>query len=458
MTRPAPAPARRDGDVGLLVGASFVLAFSAVGFLVQTFGVFSGAIESQFGWTRTETYSVLTIATLLAPVLIPVTGWAADRLNLRTLVLSALAVQVVCLLAVGLLPVGRTGFSVGFLVTYAASFAAGVVPLAKAVGATFSERRGAALGILFAGACLGAIVNPLIAGALVATVGWQGAFVAFGAQTALLGAFPALFLIRAGHSPATPTPTTPTTPMAATAAEVSAALSVAASPARPPGWRTLFRTRALYVILGWGFFAALGYGGIQGHLVPLLDERMHAPAEAVVGQSLLGVGLLVGNLAAGLLLDRIPTRPLASLMLAVPVAALLALVVLPAGGADIVITTGIGVATGTETAMLAYVVSRYLPAGVAGRGLSVGMVAVALGGGISTLIGAVTHDATGDYRVFLLSCAGFLVIAAVWPWGLRTPEADPVGAEVSARRPGESAGGGTTGSTSTGPSEEKRTN
>lgn len=406
VTSPGGPLDRADGDGRLLAGASLVLAFSAVGFLVQTFGVFSADIESSFGWSRTATYSVLTIATLLTPVLIPLTGWAADRLNLRVLVLSALGVQTVSLLALGALPVGRLGFSLLFLVTYAASFGASTVPLAKAVGAAFSRRRGAALGTLFAGACLGAIVNPLVAGALVAGIGWQGAFVVFGAQTALLAGVPALLLIGSHPAAARPVDDSPT--------------------ARPGGWRTLFRTRALYVIVGWGFFAALGYGGMQSHLVPLLEERMHSSAEAVIGQSLLGAGLLIGNLAAGLLLDRIPTRPLASLMLAVPIAAMLALALVPAGAADIAITTAIGIATGTETAMLAYVVSRYLPADVSGRALSIGLVAVALGGGISTLIGAAAHDATGGYELFLVLCAGALAVAAVWPWGLRAPD-EPAG-------------------------------
>ena len=410
MTRPAPTVVRGTDGWALLAGASLVLAFSAVGFLVQTFGVFSAAIEAQFGWSRTETYGVLVIATLLAPVLIPVTGWAADRVNVRVLVVSSLAVEVVCLLVLGLVPTAQIGFSALFLVTYAASFGASAVPLAKVVGAAFTRRRGAALGILFAGACVGAIANPLIAGALVAAVGWQGAFTALGVQVAVLAGLPALLFIR----PAPPAPA-----------------PVAAETPRPAGWSILFRTRSLYVILGWAFFAALGYGGIQGHLVPLLEERMHDTATAVVGQSLLGVGLLVGNLAAGLLLDRIATRRLASLMLALPVVALLALVAIPPGPADFVLTTGIGIATGTETAMLAYAVSRYLPASVSGRGLAVGMVAVAVGGGVSTLIGAATHDSTGNYGLFLVLCAAFLAIAAIWPWGLceRAVETDALSSE-----------------------------
>lgn len=423
VTPPSRSLGRADGDAKLLVGASLVLAFSAVGFLVQTFGIFSAAIESSFAWSRTATYSVLTIATLLAPVLIPLTGWAADRLNLRVLVLASLGVQTASLLALGAIPVGQAGFSLLFLVTYAASFGASTVPLAKAVGAAFSRRRGSALGILFAGACLGAIVNPLVAGALVAGVGWQGAFLAFGVQTALLAGVPALLLIRS--HPGTARPLDEPSRGTAEAAEVAPVIRTTRAPtaaARPDGWRTLFRTRNLYVIIGWGFFAALGYGGMQSHLVPLLEERMHSSAEAVIGQSLLGAGLLIGNLVAGLLLDRIPTRPLASLMLAVPIAAMLALALIPAGAADIAITTAIGIATGTETAMLAYVVSRYLPATVSGRALSIGLVAVALGGGISTLIGAAAHDATGGYELFLVLCAVALAVAAAWPWGLRGPD------------------------------------
>lgn len=396
-THEAAIPRKSSSGWPLLVGASLVLAFSAIGFLVQTFGVFAEAIETEFGWSRTATYSVLVIATLLAPILIPIAGWATDRLRIRSLVLSSLAVQVTCLLALGLLPTAQLSFSALFLLSYAASFGASVVPLAKVVSDAFSERRGTALGVLFAGACLGAIANPLIAGALVTNIGWKGAFIALGGQVIVLSAIPAFILLR-------PIEKTPTT---------------AAKGTKPAGWRVLFATRSLYVILGWAFFAALGYGGVQGHLVPFLEERAHTPAEAIIGQSLLGVGLFVGNVGAGLLLDKIATKQLASLMLLLPILALLALAAAPQGPFDIAITTFIGIATGTETAMLAYVVSKYLPSSVGGRGLSVGMVAVALGGGISTLIGATTHDATGDYRLFLLLCSASLAIAAFWPWALR---------------------------------------
>lgn len=49
MTAQTGSPARPGGEWRLLAGASLVLAFSAVGFLVQTFGVFSAAIEHEFG-------------------------------------------------------------------------------------------------------------------------------------------------------------------------------------------------------------------------------------------------------------------------------------------------------------------------------------------------------------------------------------------------------------------------
>lgn len=380
----------------LLGGSALVLAFSAVGFLVQTFGIFAAALEEEFDWSRTATYSILAIATVLTPVLIPLTGWAADRLPVRALVLSALVAEVVCLVLLGVLPPTQLGFAVLFLATYATSFGASVVPLARSIGLAFRHRRGAALGLLFAGACLGAILNPLIAAVLVSAFGWQGAFLALGLQVAVLAGVPALLFIR--------TPAAPATSEAPTE--------------RSTSWRALFGARALFVILGWALFAAIGYGGMQGHLVPLLEERAHAPEVAVMGQSLLGVGLLVGNLAAGLLLDRIAVRVLASVMLILPVGALGLLLAMPPGGGDLVLTTAIGIATGTETAMLAYVVSRYLPPEVNGRGLAVGMVAVAVGGGLGTLLGAVSHDATGGYQVFIAASAASLAIAAVWPWAL----------------------------------------
>ena len=98
----------------------------------------------------------------------------------------------------------------------------------------------------------------------------------------------------------------------------------------------------MYVVLGWALFAATGYGGMQGHLVPLLEERTHGPETAVLGQSLLGVGLLAGNLAAGILLDRIAVRALASLMLILPVGALGLLLAASPGPGDLAIATTIG--------------------------------------------------------------------------------------------------------------------
>ncbi|MFJ2553079.1 MFS transporter [Microbacterium sp. NPDC087591] len=388
-----PAPQGRL----LLAGSALVLAFSAVGFLVQTFGIFAAALEDEFDWSRTATYSVLAIATLLTPVLIPLTGWASDRFPVRVLVLCALGAEVVCLVLLGILPTSRIGFAVLFLATYAASFGASVVPLARSINLAFSHRRGAALGLLFAGACLGAIVNPLVAAMLVSTVGWQGAFIALGLQVTVLAGIPALLFIRT--LPSRHVARRPQTEQSAS-------------------WRALFGTRAMYVVLGWALFAAIGYGGMQGHLVPLLEERAHRPEVAVLGQSLLGVGLLAGNIAAGILLDRIAVRVLASLMLILPVGALGLLLAVPPGPGDLAITTTIGIATGTETAVLAYVVSRYVPPEINGRGLATGMVAVALGGGIGTMLGAVSHDATGSYHLFITASAASLVVAAIWPWAL----------------------------------------
>lgn len=408
--------ARTGGRWSMLTAASLVLAFSAIGFLIPTFGVFSAAIEAAYGWSRTETYSVLAIATLLTPVMIPLAGWAADRFDLRKLVLGSLAAEIACLCVLGLVPLSQAGFATVFLLTFAASAGANAIPMAKAIGGAFSTRRGFALGILFAGANIGSIVNPLIVGALIGGVGWQGAFLALAVQVAVVAGIPAFFLLR----PGAPAP----------AADADAPAAQAA------GMRTLVRSRTLYVILGWAFFAALGYGGIQGHLVPMLEERMHSPAEAVVGQSMLGVGLFVGNLGAGLLLDRISTPRLASLMLSVPIIALVALATLPATPADFVIVGVIGIAIGTESSLLAYVVAEYLPPSVNGRALAIGMIAIAVGGGVSMMLGGLTHDATGDYRLFLWICAAALAIGSLWPFGLRGSTRHSVTAAATEASPG----------------------
>ena len=177
--------------LGLSVGNGPIMQF--------TFGVLLPPISHEFGWARGTVSSAIVIGLWMTGVATPLVGRLVDRFGVRAVALPAIALFSAATASVALVPASPLVFTA--CITVMGLTAAGQTPLvyAKAISASFDDKRGLALGIAMAGVGLGAAVVPQFAQALIQAVGWRGAYVGLGSLTFIL-AFPAVALFLRGRS------------------------------------------------------------------------------------------------------------------------------------------------------------------------------------------------------------------------------------------------------------------
>ena len=141
--------------------------------------------------------------------------------------------------------------------------------------------------------------------------------------------------------------------------------------------------------------------------------------------SVLGAGLLVGNLVAGTLFDRLQARALAStLMLALVIAALM-LWWLPDVAAGIAAALLLGLAAGGESSALVFLVGRCFAPEVYGRAYATQTVPLALAAGLGPWVSGVLYVRHGDYSLALALGAIAFALAALAPWLLARDRVTP---------------------------------
>ncbi len=354
-------------------------------------------------WTRSEIAFSLTILMLMSPFAAPATGWVIDHLRLRPLVLWGVVLQSANLVALSLMQGAVWVFyltSGAMLITGAG---ASLLALSKVVQSWFDRSLGRALGVLFACAAAGAIVHPMLVQALIAQAGWRGALAAMGGLSLVCGGLAAWWVVeeRANVAP----------------------LAVDHADARPNAPRaeswlaTLTKSRAWWVLSFWNMLFAFGSGSIGIHLAALLQDRGATPSQSAMALSLMGVGALIGNLAAGWLIDRTSARRLAGLVMLLPMSAALLLYAGAGYEFAMLAAVALGLSTGTDGSLCAFLAQRFFGASLFGRASATQMIAVSLGGGLSPWLSGLLRESSGSYQFSLIMAAaafGLAAASAIW--------------------------------------------
>jgi MFS family permease len=405
MTSPAALTAGRaapaaDGAWRVCIASGVVAALGGALIWSSTLGVFMLPLQREFGWSRADISLGITLLTFTTPLLAPLAGWLIDRVDLRRLVLTCLVLQSLVLAAAGQVGADVRAFYALCIAMAVVSYGASVLPLSKIVVEWFDSARGRALGVLFAFTSLGPIVHPLLAQTMQERFGWRAAYGLLAGIVGVLGGLVAWLWVRERRRAAVP------------ARAVAAAPNSAAQASMLP----LLADRAWWALAGWSALYAFGAGAIGLHLVPMLTDRGATAAQAAGAMSLLGVGLLVGNLVAGTLFDRLPARALASALMLAPVMAALMLWWLPGVTAGIAAALLLGLAAGGESSALVFLVGRCFAPAVYGRAYATQTVPLALAAGIGPWMSGVLYGRHGDYALALALAALAFALAALAPW------------------------------------------
>ncbi|KWF39902.1 MFS transporter permease [Burkholderia diffusa] len=393
-----------------VVAAAFAVTFVGFG-SAYTFSAFVESLQRDFAASRGQISLVFSLAGFLYFGFGIVSGPLADRFGSRRL-----AVAGMLLTAAGLAAAGAAHTLLQVYFAYGLGVGLGVgcayVPAVGAVQRWFVRRRGFASGLAVAGIGVGTLVMPPLASALIAHVGWRGAYVTLAAIAVVVGAGMSLLIENdprgRGLLPdgdVARAQSGDEQPGAASSVPAGATVREAVT-SRP--FASLY---AACLVCSFGVFVPFV------HLVPYALDHGVAQSTAVLLLGAIGVGSTAGRFFLGGLADRFGRRASLLAMFAGMAAALVAW-----AGAGSVATLAafalvFGVFYGGWVAVLPAVVMDYF----GGRNVSaiIGMLytSVAFGTLIGPAAAGFIYDAGGGYLMPILASAianaiAFAIVAA----------------------------------------------
>ncbi|CAI8694099.1 MFS transporter [Burkholderia pyrrocinia] len=385
-----------------VVAAAFAVTFVGFG-SAYTFSAFVESLQRDFAASRGQISLVFSLAGFLYFGFGIVSGPLADRFGSRRL-----AVAGMLLTGAGLAVAGAAHTLLQVYVAYGLGVGLGVgcayVPAVGAVQRWFVRRRGFASGLAVAGIGVGTLAMPPLASALIAHVGWRGAYFTLAAIAVVLGAGMSLLiendprgrgLLPDGDAASDGGRNTGASGAGAAATTVHAGATVREAVTSRP-FASLY---AACLVCSFGVFVPFV------HLVPYALDHGVAPSTAVLLLGAIGVGSTAGRFFLGGLADRFGRRASLLAMFAGMTVALVAW-----AGAGTVATLAafalvFGVFYGGWVAVLPAVVMDYF----GGRNVSaiIGILytSVAFGTLIGPAAAGFIYDAGGGYLVPILASA-----------------------------------------------------
>lgn len=393
---------RRPSYGWVVVGVSTIVNLLAWS-VRSTFALFYVALLGEFGWRRGDAALGYSLSWLLLLLFSPLSGRFSDRWGARLLV------PVGGLILGGALALtGHVTALWHYYLAFGVLGAAGIgciqTPAAAIVNRWFVRSRGAAMGVVSAGASASAIVFYPMNTWLILTFGWRVAFAVFGLVVALI-----------------------TIPLAALCYrnppdgvdDRRAAHAAAAAPASDDWTLAMaLRTSSFWAVFAMWALGVIGYQIVTTHQVAHAVDRGFSALTLGWVFALGGACTVVGNLLGGLLSDRWGRETVFTLGSVIGIAGIGSLAWL-AGPDDLpllLLYAASGLGFGMRIALLAAI-----PADIfAGRHLGAILGAAHGGGGLGGLIGPFlggwVFDVTGSYRIAFAAAAFAIAGSAVAAW------------------------------------------
>ncbi len=354
-------------------------------------GVYMESVTTEFGWSRAQYSSAFMLMMISGLFLGPATGWLIDRIGPRKVALAGILPFGLSISLFGLVNGALWQWYVLCLLVAAFQAAISQIVWVKAIVSRFEHSRGLALAVTLAGLGLGSFIWPLLAAISIEAIGWRAAFPALAAIYVVV-ALPLTFLFFHGS---------PGGPQSQTQRGGGQSVGVAL---RTPTFAGL--------ALAAGLFAA-AYYGLSVHITPLLKSVGLGLKTAAGIAGLIGVFSIIGRLATGLLLDRLPTRPVAVIAFLLPLGSVACLLGFPGSLAAAIGAVAIlGLASGAELDIITYIVARRFGQEVFGAVYATFMAIVSVCASIGPVIAGAIFDAEGSYIAWLLMVMAMVAVAA----------------------------------------------
>jgi MFS transporter, OFA family, oxalate/formate antiporter len=374
------------GFLGTMCGAS-PLPFNIVGALFDP-------LNAEFGWSRAQVSGGITVFGIVASLMAPLFGWLADKYGVRQVGLWSLAAFVVSLSSLYFTPASIFGFYLLWFFVGLVGIGSTPVTWSRATSVWFVKNRGLALGVMLIGTSIAAFIVPSLAVWAIQNYGWREMFPIV-ALLPLLIALPYCFLFFREPRPE----------------ERPTAINTVDGKVAGMTFGEVVKTRQFWILWTSILIIALAYGGAHIHMIPIvMDHGLDLPTAAKM-MGFVGLGLMVGRISVGFLLDRIWGPAIAFPVLCLPAIACFLLMGTSSEMTAISIAAFLlGFAAGAESDLIAFLAARYF--GMAHFGRIYGMLYMPFGlfSAISPLVYGLVRDRTGSYDMMLTAASAMFVI------------------------------------------------
>jgi MFS family permease len=367
--------------------------------IVFTFGIFAKAMAQEFHSGRAQISLAFTIHNLTAALFVPLAGRLVDRYGPRRIILLFTVLLGLILISSRFLSQSIWQLYLFYFASGAVSGGAGAMSYTDVVSHWFDRRRGLALSVMLLGMGLGAIVIPSLAQPMVSNLGWRLSYSIFGFAILLvpLPVVAAFLKDRPENISLQPDGTVE--------ARVAPPVNDAGLTAREA-----MRTPAFWIMACALFLLTGSVHACFTHLPSILADRGITAQLAAFGSSLFGVGLFLGRVGCGYLLDYFFAPRVAALLFAAAAGGIAFLIGGHALWTAYVAAILVGLGIGSEVDIIAYLTSRYF--GLRSYGAIFGWLWAVFGvsGGLGAYLMGLGFDKTGSYHVPLVGffCAAVL--------------------------------------------------
>ena len=398
-----------------VVAAASSVSFANAATAISILTVFVVPMSQEFGWNRTEVAGATSLGAVLGAGLAPFTGRAVDRFGARvTLVAGGVIVVAGCLyLATAQ---ALAGFYAAFTAVRIADQGLIQVSASVTAGKWFARYRGRATGLVMLGNAGGVIVMAPLVQVVISAWDWRAAWVMLAGVMLVVGALPALLLVRRQ-------PEDLGLRVDGDGTSSLTASSEASGLDPDVSISTVLRTPSFWLILVSLFLVATATSGIGLHLVPHLTQQGLSAGAAVAAISVMSISGALAALACGLLAERVTPKLLLVIGYLLAAASMWVLT-----GADnlpetylFAVMQGI-VGAGINT-LVPILWADYYGRGSLGGIFGVSRAAQVVGFAVGPLASAVVYDRTGSYQGAFLALAAVALLATLLLAVARRPRA-----------------------------------
>jgi MFS family permease len=387
---------RQERQGWIIVASLFVTLLLVFGGGYNTFGVFFTPLLNHFKWDRAKLSTLQSALAISAGFSAPLVGWLLDRVEARVVMVAGAVCAGLAFLAAS--QADSYPWLVGcYLLLGTGIGGATLLPCSMVVANWFTERRGFAMGLTFAGTSIGGMIMTLVAGYAIAWKGWRAGYLVLGLPM-LLVVIPVVLLLvrtrpRTGEERVSMLDETKSLP----GLEVAGAL----------------RARSFWLIAIAQFCFSFAAAGAVAHLVTYLIGIGYAATRAALVMGLVFGLTSLGKLAMGSFADRVSGRVALAVNFLVASAGFL--MVLGAESSTMLVgfVLVFGLTLGAPLVLMPMLLVESL--GLKRFGTIAGMTGVCgtLGAATGPVVAGHIYDVSGSYtHAFLLFVAMLLIGAA----------------------------------------------